>query len=429
MALTTLLRYPTPSGAVTPQSLVLDALYLRDHLHQAGASHLIEKHSGRPLPKVEASNESSLPTSAQSMLGTGLQAVGLSPPSPGKQAGNIDRILQDAAKGMFKRGEQWGINKAVRDAIVEVRKGVREIQNTPTPQRPRTHLRTSSRQSGADDTAAAFKLANLEQRNTMLAKMLKNATDDLWKYHEKVVAGKSPEKADIEGLSVAIAKVQFTHVYLEDSTVPLSGDENPEETSEDVPKLDTAKAPDGDKKAEEGPKSPDATIPRPPSKSRPKKSPSISSQSQMDEKSTGVTDIPKDFQTPRPALTQSSFSWMLGQDQGTSSFVQANPLPPSDARRRSRGFLFGDEEASSARVNSPKDAGRGKGASILRKHRPGSISQTTELLFEQESEVWDLGKLEEEKRREKKEREKKELLYMKNEQERKQKATVRDGGT
>lgn len=390
---------------MAPQTLVVDALYLRDHPHQSGASHIIKKHSGRPLATVPVDNEAILPTqtpaaSMQSMLGSRLQAVGLSPRSPGIQSTNLDRVFQDAAKGLFKRGEQWGINKAVRDAIVEVQKGVREIQNTPTPQRPRTYSRTASRQNGP---SPAVKLAAQEARNASLAKMLKSATDDLWRYHEEAVAGKGIEKESLDALSVAIARVQFTQVYLEDSTVPLPTEEtepnedavDPSTSSETKPGPDSEnhnKA-DHDNAEPKAPASSTTGPPPPPSKSRPKKSTTKPS----------PADIPRDFQTPRPSLTQSSFSWMLGQDSSPSSFVQAQPLPPSDARRRSKGFLFGNDTdaptAADGEAGGAKSAGGGRfsGTNKLRKKKPEQNAHT-EVLFEQDTEVWDLGKLEEEKR-------------------------------
>lgn len=394
-ALTLLLRYPAPSDSMAPQKLVLDALYLRDHLHQSGASHVIERNTGRRLATGDANSEKALPPIPQTMLGSGLQAVGL-PTSSSRQPPNFDRVFQDAAKGLFKRGEQWGINKAVRDAIVEVRKGVRDIQNAPTPQISRTQMRAPSRQSGTGDRAGA-KLAAMEQRTASLAKMLKNATDDLWKYHEDAVSGKGSEKDSLEALSVAIARVQFTQVYLEDSTVPLPTEEDENATELEA---DSATKTDANSKAAndeklEGPRPPtlDSTITPAPSKSRPKKA-SISSPSDQS------AAPPKAPHTPRPSLTQSSFSWILGQESTPGSFVQVKAFPPSEERRQNRGFLFGDEEPSSSIGSPPKDSSKGKGGNKLRKKKPDTMSsKAAEVLFEQESEVWDLGQLEEEKLR------------------------------
>ncbi|KAF1353911.1 rab-GTPase-TBC domain-containing protein [Delphinella strobiligena] len=391
-ALTLLLRYPAPSDSMAPQKLVLDALYLRDHLHQSGASHVIERNTGRRLATGNANSEKALPPTPQTMLGSGLQAVGF-PTNSSRQPPNFDRVFQDAAKGLFKRGEEWGINKAVRDAIVEVRKGVREIQNSPTPQISRTHIRAPSWQSGTGDRAGA-KLAALEQRTVSLAKMLKNATDDLWKYHEDAVGGKGSEKDNLEALSVAIARVQFTQVYLEDSTVPLpTEDEDATEVETDsAPKTEANDKAVNDEKLE-GPRPPtsESTITPAPIKSRPKKA-SIPNASDPPPKAL--------HHTPRPSLTQSSFSWILGQESSPGSFVQAKAFPPSEERRQNRGFLFGDEEPSSSIGSSPKDSSKGKGGNKLRKKKPDTMSsKAAEVLFEQESEVWDLGKLEEEKSR------------------------------
>lgn len=398
-ALTSLLRYPAPTKGSTPQTLVLDALYLRDHLNQSGASQIIEKYSGKALASIKTS--SSAHAQFPGGFGNRLQVGGLSPNRPGRNPANLEGLLQDAAKGMFKRGEQWGINKALRDAIVEVKKGVREIQNVPTPQAPRTHRRTSSRQSVTQDgvTEISRRLASLEQRNLTLAKMLKIATDDLWKYHESAVAGKALEKDDLEMLGMAIAKVQFTQVYLEDSTVPLPTDDQP------VIADDTEVKPEGlalsektDETNEKVETSTEQGIPPAPSKSRPKKH----LHSGKEQSSTISAEAPLDFQTPRPTLSQSSFSWMLGQGKESGSFAQASSLPPSDARRQSRGFLFGDENPSFIADSPSSLLAKGKGANKLRKKRPEG---TAEVLFEQDSEEWDLGKLEEEKEMARKEQE------------------------
>lgn len=85
---------------------------------------------------------------------------------------------------------------------------------------------------------------------------------------------------------------------------------------------------------------------------------------------------------------------MLGQSPETSAsnFAQAKALAPSDIRRRSKGFLFGDED--DARAGSPekkKDSKRGK-------DRKKQVKK--EVLFEQDpvEEEFDLGALEEEKK-------------------------------
>ncbi|KAG2165970.1 hypothetical protein VTO58DRAFT_108830 [Aureobasidium pullulans] len=394
-ALTTLLRYPALEYGKTPQEFVTNAVYLRNNFNHEGASTLVEKYSGRPLPQPTETPTSTLQPSMPGKLRMQM---------PGRASSNFEDILQGAAKGVLQRGEKWGINKAFRDAMDEVRKGVREIQAAQTPQAPPRHTRGLSRQSGTSDrsTNPSLQLAMLEQRNTALSKMLKKAIDDLWAYHETAVGGKAGEEESLNGLSMAIAKVQFIQVYLDDATVPLSAEEEAIEAGkEDVievkevqpqikepasahidnkPAVEEAEPPADENAVEEQPK--DHVEPTQQHKDAARAN------------ATKTTDIPLDFHTPRPTLAQSSFSWMLGQSPETSAsnFAQAKALAPSDIRRRSKGFLFGDED--DARAGSPekkKDSKRGK-------DRKKQVKK--EVLFEQDpvEEEFDLGALEEEKK-------------------------------
>ncbi|THY55851.1 RabGAP/TBC [Aureobasidium pullulans] len=394
-ALTTLLRYPALEDGKTPQEFVTNAVYLRNNFNHEGASTLVEKYSGRPLPQPTETPTSTLQPSMPGKLRMQM---------PGRASSNFEDILQGAAKGVLQRGEKWGINKAFRDAMDEVRKGVREIQAVQTPQAPPRHTRGLSRQSGTSDrsTNPSLQLAMLEQRNTALSKMLKKAIDDLWAYHETAVGGKAGEEESLNGLSMAIAKVQFIQVYLDDATVPLSAEEEAieagkedaievkevqpqikEPTSAHIdnkPAVQEAEEPAGANAVEEQPKD--------------HVEPTQQHKYAAPAKATKTTDIPLDFHTPRPTLAQSSFSWMLGQSPETSAsnFAQAKALAPSDIRRRSKGFLFGDED--DARAGSPekkKDSKRGK-------DRKKQVKK--EVLFEQDpvEEEFDLGALEEEKK-------------------------------
>lgn len=380
--------------------MVIDALYIRDHLDQPGASHIIEKHSGRCLPIIDVSSQNPLPVSIQSRLGARLQA-GLSPPRPQRQSSNLENILQDTAKGLFTRSEKWGINKAVRDAVEEVRKGVRDIQSIQTPPAPRRHTRTESRQSGTVDRAsdAGLRLTALEQRTAALAKMLKSATDELWDYHKEAVAANNDADSDkLKGLSIAIAKIQFAQVYLEDPSVPLATDDDeapPTEKDEAIQDEAAAKPLPPPKDLSE----PAALEPQPQIQL-----PILSSPTPARKRSpTRKPPQPADFQTPRPSLAQSSFSWMLGQSttsEVASSFVRAEALPPSDIRRRSKGFLFGDDEDEKKPAGASGGNGNGGKAG---KTKGKDKKKRNEVIFEQgdeETEEFDLGALEEEKARE-----------------------------
>ncbi|THX99603.1 RabGAP/TBC [Aureobasidium pullulans] len=394
-ALTTLLRYPALEDGKTPQEFVTNAVYLRNNFNHEGASTLVEKYSGRPLPQPTETPTSTLQPSMPGKLRMQM---------PGRASSNFEDILQGAAKGVLQRGEKWGINKAFRDAMDEVRKGVREIQAVQTPQAPPRHTRGLSRQSGTSDrsTNPSLQLAMLEQRNTALSKMLKKAIDDLWAYHETAVGGKAGKEESLNGLSMAIAKVQFIQVYLDDATVPLSaeeeaieaGKEDAIEVKEVQPQIKEPTSAHIDNKpaVQEAEEPADANA----VEEQPKDhvEPTQQHKDAAPAKATKTTDIPLDFHTPRPTLAQSSFSWMLGQSPETSAsnFAQAKALAPSDIRRRSKGFLFGDED--DARARSPekkKDSKRGK-------DRKKQVKK--EVLFEQDpvEEEFDLGALEEEKK-------------------------------
>ncbi|KAL9626322.1 MAG: hypothetical protein Q9204_007399, partial [Flavoplaca sp. TL-2023a] len=58
------------------------------------------------------------------------------------------------------------------------------------------------------------------------------------------------------------------------------------------------------------------------------------------------------FHNPRPRLAQSSFSWMLGEDQRKSSFVSPSPFPSDRRAARERaGFLFGESKDEAKQKN------------------------------------------------------------------------------
>ncbi|KAK8210229.1 hypothetical protein M8818_003717 [Zalaria obscura] len=291
-ALTLLLRYPTPSGQHSPQSLAIHALRLRDDFTPRGANNIIHTYTGRSLASIPdipppSHSHSSTPTPIPRPLSQrltqrlqsptpslpNLPALPTFPRAP--SANTIAPILQDAAKGMYSRSEKWGLNKAFRDAVHEVRKGVQEIQQMQTPQAPvrrgvgarqgRLGSRSGfSRGTGFDADAAGAgvgpgmgkaemetetevvkRLEALEQRNKALAKMLEGAVAELWEHQKDVSAsvsakvggsqaagqkgladGEAVEQDEgLRRLGVAIAKVQFAQVYLADAEIPLPVEE------------------------------------------------------------------------------------------------------------------------------------------------------------------------------------------------------------
>jgi TBC1 domain family protein 5 len=490
-ALTILLRYPPLDNQISPQLFVTNAIYLRENFTQAGASTLVEKYTGKPLPIASSSSSSTTATSLILPSTPGKLRIHM----PTRSASNFEDILQGAAKGVFQRGEKWGINKALRDAVEEVKKGVREIQAVQTPQLPVRHTRRGSG-NGADKGGAvvdpSVQLVVLERRNVALSKMLKKAIDDLWLHHESVVgeAGtadkttaddgddekKKKKEKSANALSMAIAKVQFVQVYLEDASVPLfSDEEEAEEVDADTntdsknDKVVTTKMQQPQMKESSStqpatPTSKDteafkADTPHQPStpvqnkttamptkietetettrnKTSTKTTATTTTTTTATKKSTSSTTADKllNFQTPRPTLAQSSFSWMLGQSPDFSStttksnssinsnsnnnnFAQAKALAPSDIRRRSRSFLFGhdddddDDDDDDKNNNNNSNTKGGRNSPERRKKDNNSISGgkrgkkqqvKKDVLFEQDAieEEFDLGALEEEKKKE-----------------------------
>ncbi|KAF4548834.1 Rab-GTPase-TBC domain-containing protein 6 [Elsinoe fawcettii] len=321
-----LLRYP-PLTEFHPRDLALDAITLRQSFTPATARVIIQKYTGReptstlPDPDSFAFQDDDDPRPAITTQ---------------RSPRNFESLLQNAAKDVLSRGEKWGINKAVRDAVEEVRKGVRDIQTMQTPTPPRRHGRTQSRGviappifgGGARAPDLERKLGALQRRNEQLAAMLKQATDELWEF-QRVVSereGKGVDEEKVKELGMSIARVGFVQVYLEDASIPLPLEE---ERKEGLATEDARTEEREETLLSSSP--PKLIIPEPDSGA-----PRVVEQ-----------DLPKpatpslDPNVSRPTLAQSSFSWMLGQEERSSPFMDSSSS--SAPRPRSRGFLFGDD--------------------------------------------------------------------------------------
>lgn len=231
--------------------------------------------------------------------------------------------------------------------------------------------------------------------------MLEIAVTELWEH--SMEQGDDPEakKERSNALSLAIAKVQFVQVYLEDPSIPLPEDEptdpsaSPSATTQVVP---------------------ERTSSAPPTSSAPQSRPSTSSKpaasNLADTKGAVSPTQPRPGSPPiqqpalttsslsprsRPLLSSSNFSWILGQEAEAesrdtrSAFAKASEHTsfPSDEKRRMRasvgkGYLFGDEEEAAAAGNS-RGGSRG---SIS--NRAGKKGKDISLDLEVEEEVIDL---------------------------------------
>lgn len=400
-----LLRYPEPASPA--YTFIKDALYLRDHLTPHGGSEIITRH-GKQAPTLGAEPVASLRTSspAPSFNPNRTRQRASSPKSLlGPQGAGLEAVLQGAAKNVFERGSQWGVGRVLRDAVGEVRKNVEAYQTgvisgQTTPRsggrefRPPGMLSSAAtgQRPGLDRTLsknASDKIERLEKRNKDLGKMLESAVAELWEHHrEQTESQKSKDeeagnKAAMETLSLAIAKVQFVQVYLEDSSIPLPIDESTDQAA-------TANA-----AASLAPPTPEPTVELPLT-TIPAVLETVSTDTETQQTpSTHSSEISPALKPPaaqpraasrlaprsRPQLTSSNFSWMLGEESASSNFASgaAHSTFASDEKRRmkGKGFLFGDDEeddSSAKEIKSKRGSVSGKntakGAKTKGKHIP-----------------------------------------------------------
>ncbi|EMD00564.1 hypothetical protein BAUCODRAFT_173922 [Baudoinia panamericana UAMH 10762] len=241
-ALTLLLRYPEPAREHPAQCFALDALYLREHFDLEGSGYIVLKYSGRPLmPRKGAVTPPALQRNITAFSGIPTAAVTSKPPRPvasrtsSSRPRNFEALLQSTARNIYARGERLGTG--LRSAVDEVHKRAQEIRETPTPSSLQARARTGP-------GALYARVKALEQRNRHLAVLLEGAVSQLWEYQKAVsadgslaVANRHNEKqqdndntttlqateysTDVEKLSLAIARVQFVQVYLDDPSLPL----------------------------------------------------------------------------------------------------------------------------------------------------------------------------------------------------------------
>ncbi|KAK4539091.1 hypothetical protein LTR36_001929, partial [Oleoguttula mirabilis] len=428
-ALTLLLRYPQPDKAYPAQTFALDALYLRHHMNTEGSGYLVLKYTGRPLQRPgRPSTPPALLRNITTFSGANAtRAVaarsGLSPPQLARQRSNIEAIMQSTAKNIYARSEKLGIGKAVRNAVDEVHKRAAEIRDTGPPSLP-------PRPARGGYGALYGRLKALEERNKQLAKLLEGAIEELWDCQRLAVekpgaAGDGAGPADVEQLSVAVAKVQFVQVYLADASLPLpeaeprvnpldrddvggsgeaglGGQREPADHVPDVrveapafpagqPVESTAQmggladpslfeeADDDDDEsprparpiqqsvvasAKQPPVGPKATNANP-DPSRAAAHPTVDGASPGTTTTTITTPLQPDTattkpRTARPALADSSLSWMLGQsDARAQPFGTSATSLPEHTRRKS--LLFGGGQGGEGEGESaPGDRSRGE---------------------------------------------------------------------
>lgn len=355
-----------------------------------------------------------------------------------QQPGGLESLLQDAARGVYTKGEQWGVNQAVRDAVVEVRKNVHTIQqqgalNTIRGNTPLGVEALSTEQSTPKLSydKVVSKLETLQTRNKSLAAMLEIAIGELWGQQKSTTEEKDAGSEAVKALTLAIAKVQFVQVYLDDPEIPLPVEEADNEPSSTPVNKEAVRLPTAlaipEPKSDSGELLPDT--PKGASSSTSASGEPPLNQAPPDEVCT-VTQPPSNHNTPRqprrPPLSQSSFSWMLGQDHPPdpmnavkttgatalsdlpsahsvrTAFVSATHFTPSAPNRTSRdmSFLFGEADPEEAGTGTPRrssvSARLGKGKDEKTKARKDDKDKSRLAVQgedEEEGEVFKLGPL------------------------------------
>lgn len=231
----------------------------------------------------------------------------------------------------------------MRDAVGEVTRNVQGLQSARGSPRPKSE--DVSAQPSNDELLQRITL--LEERNKTLAKMLESAVAQLWRCEKDASDVKDRGKSGTSEIGMAIAKVQFVQVFLEDASIQLPTEEEARDVGRPSNEGDSTKS------VKDPPEQGDSPTKHVPSiqvehqaSSTGKSSNETHSQSQSG--ATPSTEAPVQsnsfsFHRSRPSLAQSSFSWMLGEDRRASSFVAAQPFPSEKRRERgTKGFLFGE---------------------------------------------------------------------------------------
>ncbi|KAI8947637.1 rab-GTPase-TBC domain-containing protein [Xylaria longipes] len=379
VALQLLLKYPAPQAPNGPHTFIDDAVYLRDHQDTAGGAELIAKYTGRS-PRSPSRSRPTTPRRAPPSFRQKLAGARspLSPPRFRPPPGGVEALFQGAAKNVLEQGERLGINQAVRDAMVEIRRNVQEAK---------TSMKTSRDLFSEPRPNTAIRaVAIMDRRNRRLASMLEEPIAALRNLGIAAEPdGGDKQKAQDE-LAVAIARLQFIKVYLEDSTLALPDEEDaqegptsprPVERKVDSEPLSDAVAamalntpmvidspnPDG---GDETPKPTSSSPPTVPEDSSSKPDADASAAAEkMDTDPLGVeasSTVPT-LQRPQPpiptrsTLAQSSFSWMLEPDVSSPASISASMFgsttsasksdahrrkPSANASRERTAFLFGE---------------------------------------------------------------------------------------
>ena len=296
----------------------------RNRTAEAGAT-LIRQHTGRGLLSETEQTSQLLPRRPPPSRNlvrdplTGSTRQNTTPVSSRLSANfqnqqkGLETLFSDVSSEVQRRTEGWTIAKAVKGAVTEVRRNVNSIQGGS----PRSKATSEGHPLPEKEVIKGLtdKIHELETRNKVLAKMLDDALDTL----RKEKAGPKTEVAAAEDvLNITLAKIQFVQVYLSDPDIPISlADAEPPSARANEPLLLDEAAADVTQAVQAAPLTVADTV-KPEQKQVPAQS--------------DVHIHAKKKPQRRPALAESSFSFMLGEDRRRSSFVSQATEPPEKRR-------------------------------------------------------------------------------------------------
>ncbi|KAG4433252.1 hypothetical protein IFR05_011275 [Cadophora sp. M221] len=387
-ALMLLLKYSSPIAPNGPHTFVDDAIFLRDNFSAAGGAKIISKYGGK-TPTLRSSDSRPSTPLGQSLSPKRTLSMAKSPlPSPARflqQQGGVEAIFQGAAKGVFERGERLGINQAVRDAVGEVKKNMQGLQASRNNPRRTSDVMRWSLDEGRSIPNPRASVTAILARNQQLARMLEEAMNGL---RSASMSPDGDKENYVQAMDLAIAKVEFVKVYLEDSTMPLPDLHPTPPNSNPLIPASTPQPPPGTPLKMATPEPPALAIPNPEAQVSVEEAKSGSSKSSPIPVVAASADIEADQTLPTPVISvsetttekgdplsisrpkapvptrssiaQSSFSWMLEPDTPSSSSAKSSPpnsvspflksgrRPTSGPNREKAAFLFGDDGGESS---------------------------------------------------------------------------------
>ena len=363
-AITTLTRLNLPKEGDSARAIVKDALQLaRRKTVEAGAD-ITQLRTGRRQYSNPLAEEALVRVSTpQARTHRRLKSHQASPsPSParyGTPQRHLEGLFNNVSNNFQRNAEGWSVqnvSKALKGAVGEARKNFEQLQAGHSRSSSSDVQRNAFQTSAvAESLQASFEeqFSRLEERNKVLAKMLENAQETLRKWKSQSMQD-NPQGEDV--FNTALAKIQFVSVYLTDSDIAIPAampvaapavedvrDEKKETSAETKEGMDESEG----QKGNIATNSSQHDLPQL-GKDEISTAHSKTATAQQTLRVPTASPMPRAGSpsptgpaTSRPSLADSSFSFMLGGNRHSSSFVRSTPLPEerrnSDAQKEKTG--------------------------------------------------------------------------------------------